>query len=205
MLPDEGRPTPVAYEPPSGGVTRRSFRLLLILTSINTMLLGAVVLGPGLTPFVRQQWADLQRRQADRKSEATKAVVRHALLPAQKQCMDYLAPAGTLLYAEDPDGIEKLQAAGPVNFICVLTTANRPPEMRLQPVGVDNPAFTANMPTTIVNDDDPYSGGQLLHHNDTTVVFLHQRKNVVGVRLIVVYVRTVQDVTPSVSNSTNVT
>src|SRR5918993_5733536 len=44
-------------DPAGGPVTVRGIRLLVVLTLVNTTLLGMSVLGPQLFPFLRQQWA----------------------------------------------------------------------------------------------------------------------------------------------------
>ncbi len=176
---------------------------MLLLTLINTVMLGVYVVGPGLNGCARQQWADFQRRQAERKVQAQRAIVRAAYLPAQQQCMDYLAPPGTLLYAEDPDGIGRLMAAGPVNQICQFDTINRPKEMVSVPVGALAPPFTASMPTTVTVPDTLFHSGPLFNQPHTTMLVLHQCRTAAGVRLVVVYVSCSQNCSELVHSSIN--
>ena len=195
--------TPIAYAQPAPGVSRRSFRLMMLLTLINTLMLGANLVGPGLNGFARQQWAEFQRRQAERKVQAQQAIVRQAYLPAQQQCMNYLAPPGTLLYAEDPEGIRRLTAAGPVNQVCQIDTINRPKEMISIPIGAPAPPFTANMPTTVTVPDTLFHSGPLFNQPRTTLLFLHQCRTPAGLRLVAVYVSCLQDCSELVHSSIN--
>src|SRR5438270_4072321 len=113
VVPNEPPTSPVAhYEPAQPPISRRSFRLLLLLTFINTMLLGLYVLGPGLHGFVREQWSAYQQWRTDRQRHAQESAARRAMLPAQQQCLSYQAPPGTLVYAEDPAGIARLNFNG---------------------------------------------------------------------------------------------
>ena len=106
-------PQPLAYVPAANVVSVRGFRLLIILTLLNTTLLGGFVLGPALSGFARQQWADYQQRKADAKAEAAKAAQVAAAQAAtlanhQKQLDGQAAasalvlPADTLLFDDDP-------------------------------------------------------------------------------------------------------
>ncbi len=46
--------SPLPYATVEPAITRRAFRLLLLLTLINTILLGTFVLGPGIGPYLKQ-------------------------------------------------------------------------------------------------------------------------------------------------------
>ncbi len=190
---DEPQPTPVAYAPPPPGATRRQFRLLLLLTTVNTALLGLGVLGPGLTTFAKQQWADYQQHRAARATEAAAAAVRAAYAPAQQQCLDHLDPPNTLLYAEDPAGVALLTAGGAkrVDRQQGLGWGIRPAELVPLPAGAGDPPCTANLPsawTTL-----PGGGTPLLPQPSATLLFLHERHAVAGPRLVVVSVSCDQD------------
>ncbi len=180
-MPDE--PTPVPYAPPPPGVTRGQMRILLLLTLVNTALLGMFVLGPALTAFARQQWADYQQHRARAAADAQAAAVRSSFLPAQQQCLNYAPPAGTLLYAEDADGVAQLRAAGPTNAITRTAGGNRPTELATVPVGAANPSFLANMPAALA----------ILHLSNSTMVYLHRNATVAGDRLVVVDVYAYQE------------
>lgn len=98
-MPDE----PIAYERPAGP-TRGQFRLLLLLTLVNTVLLGAAVAGPMLTPFVQGQIAAFQKRRADRAAaEAAAAQARaerETFVATQAEALAYREPPGTLVWGE---------------------------------------------------------------------------------------------------------
>ena len=91
---------PLAYKPEGGTVSVRGFRLLLVLTLLNTTLLGVVVLGPQLFPFLREQWTHWRNERAARQSEAA---ALQAALVLQQQAANYAISAGTLVYDEHPE------------------------------------------------------------------------------------------------------
>ena len=175
-MTDDPPPTPVPYAPPPPPPTRGQMRALLLLSLINTALLGAFVLGPALTAFARQQWTDYQQHRARATADAQAAAVRRSFLPAQRQCLDYSLPAATLVYAEDADGIARLTAAGPINPIAMTGGSNRPTELATLPLGAANPSFLANMPTSLA----------ILHVSNSTFVYLHSNTTVAGERLVAV-------------------
>jgi hypothetical protein len=180
MDPKSPAPVQLPYAPPPPGATRGQFRVLLLLTFINTVLLGTYVIGPGLTTFARQQWADYHQHRAQRAADAAAAAVRAAFLPAQQQCMDHLYPAGTLLYAEDRSGVAQLTAAGPVNHVYGLTLGveARPSQLAILPVGATHPPCTAGMPADL----------DVMHDTSVTILYLHRCTTVGGERLVVVHV-----------------
>src|SRR4051794_29895116 len=93
MHDDLRRAKPISYESPAGcGISRRGFRLLLLLTFINTILLGATVAGPELHRFATNQWSAYQQRRAQRAAYASLAAQRAQLTSVIQACLDY-APA----------------------------------------------------------------------------------------------------------------
>ena len=177
-------PPALSYVPPPPGATRGQFRLLLLLTFVNTLLLGTYVLGPGLSGLFRQQWADYQQRRADHSAAAAVAAARVAYLPAQQQCLDYAAPADTLIYAEDPVGVRRLASAGTVNRAASQRLPDLPlPLQWMPPVAVTDPWCAAAMPANLgLRDTD---GGTLFLHG-------RQAAPAATLRLVLVTVRGVQ-------------
>ncbi len=92
---DAPRPN-LEYDRTTTVVTVRGFRTLLVLTLLNTIVLGWFVVGPQVTPFVQRQWEQWQVKREMRRQEAQ-------LLAIQKQCLTHTIPAGTVAYTEDPD------------------------------------------------------------------------------------------------------
>jgi hypothetical protein len=101
--------SPLSYRQGPQPVSLRGFRLLLFLTLVNTILLGGFVMGPALSAFGKQQWADYQRRQAAERAEVAKiakeqaaAAARQVAMVAEQKCFTHAWPMGTLLYDDDP-------------------------------------------------------------------------------------------------------
>src|SRR5688500_12627466 len=88
--PEKAAPA-LEYKADPGRVSVRGFRLLLILTLVNTTLLGAWVMGPQLFPFLRQQWtqwrAERAKRQAEAAAQQAAAAKKQLALSLQQQCL----------------------------------------------------------------------------------------------------------------------
>lgn len=95
---------PLAYASVTDGPTRRQFRALLILTAINTILLGGYVLGPALQSFVKEQWTAYQDRRTAERVRKQKEAARTAILPVQEKCLSYATATDQLVYAQDAAG-----------------------------------------------------------------------------------------------------
>jgi hypothetical protein len=94
---------PTTYAPAESPISRRSFRILMALTLLNTVLLGGYVLGPAFHTFGKQQWAAYQQRKADRKAAEALAAKRAAAMAVERAALTYVAPpATTLVYDDDP-------------------------------------------------------------------------------------------------------
>jgi hypothetical protein len=92
---------PLEYDRTGTGPTRRQFRLLLILTAVNTLFLGWFVAGPQTGQIFKNQWQQWQARRA--KKERVRK-----LLAVQEKCLHYSFPAGLVVYEEDPVEAKKL-------------------------------------------------------------------------------------------------
>ena len=92
---DESRAGALQYDgTPTTALARRGVRLLAFLTFLtllNTVMMGVFVLGPQLSPYLKQQWQQWQAARAERKQ-------RLADLAVQRQCLDYSAPADKVVY-----------------------------------------------------------------------------------------------------------
>jgi hypothetical protein len=155
--PREG--VPLAYQVAQPGVSRGAFRLLLLLTLINTILLGWFVLGPQLSGFARQQWADYQQRKIDRQKAAAAQAARLAMLPAQEAAMSYTAPADLVVYADGGTDEERLAAQAAA---------------ATQPSGIVWPG-TVPLPEPFTQLHRTIPGWGLLVNPEKQVLFLHAR------------------------------
>ncbi len=165
---DPDKPTLVQYAAAEPGVTRRGFRLLLLLTFINTILLGAYVMGPGLQVFAKQQWAAFQEKRRIAKAlEWAKSNEQLAL--------NLSVPSGQLMYAEDIEGItlmeKQVATASAEPFGQVVTAHDRlmpnsspAPYPVRDPQVLENPKFLA----TFADDRFDSTGGPLFIYKRTT-------------------------------------
>jgi hypothetical protein len=101
---NDPKPSPLEYDRTSLVVTRQ-LRWLFALTLLNTVLLGAVVVGPQLSQFAKQQW---QQWQKNRELKARQAQLKATV----EQCLAYTAPPDFVVYEESPDRIAALLAGG---------------------------------------------------------------------------------------------
>lgn len=173
--PSSAESAPLLYHVPKSGVSRRGFRLLLLLTATNTVLLGWFVLGPQIYGFVRTQWSAHKQLRAQRQNAATDVAARLASLPAQAAAMRHVFPDDTIVYRDG--GTERqrreAQAAAATQPAGVAWPGVLPP-----------PAPFSQLPKTI-------PGWGLLIDATRQVLFLHELTAPGGAEpmLIVVLVR----------------
>src|SRR5688500_2162490 len=106
--PEKAAPA-LEYKADPGRVSVRGFRLLLVLTLVNTTLLGASVMGPQLFPFLRQQWTQWRASRAEAKAKQAALVLR-------QQCLAHAAPAEKVVYEEDPAEAARLLKEFPLGY-----------------------------------------------------------------------------------------
>lgn len=174
-------PDPLDYAPATPGVTGRSFRLLLILTFINTLLLGVIVTGPiwiEAKTYFTNTWAAYQQRLAAQKTLA-------AYLTVQRQCLNYV-PKQKLIYAEDPAGIAELLA---------LQSAKRVGSWNSSyPIvpGVQWPLATtvAEPACERIIVEQPFIANQTSMSSNSGLLFMHERRATAASppRLVVVFI-----------------
>ena len=97
-------PPQLAYERPTG-VTRGAFRLLLLLTFINTILLATSLMGPQTWQAVRGTYNAFKERRA---AAAAKTAQRAALAAA----VTFQFPQDYVAYTESPDEATRMIAQG---------------------------------------------------------------------------------------------
>jgi len=85
----------IQYAQGTAPVTRRQFRFLLLLTLLNTILLGVFICGPGVSSFIRTSWNDYQARRKLNQLQQQRA----ALL---QKTAAYTAPPDEVVYEENP-------------------------------------------------------------------------------------------------------
>jgi hypothetical protein len=170
----QSRPAaPLAYklEPPGGRVSVRGFRLLLVLTLLNTTLLGASVLGPQLFPFLQARWAQWQQSRAQ-------AAARQAALAIEQQALSHVIPADKVVYEEDPDRAAALMANDPAGYRSLRTNQSGPPAWRA-PVRAVPPSYR--------------------NGNEYPLLFLHERVTPAGAHYVVTVYLLTQNMFSTVS------
>jgi hypothetical protein len=93
-------------------VTRRQFRFLLMLTLVNTLMLGLFVAGPGLSKMTAGWWNSYHQWRADRANAKQAKALREKFLGNYQQLLAHSAPADQVAFEEDQDRAAKLLAGG---------------------------------------------------------------------------------------------
>ena len=177
----------LAYDAsPTTALARRGVRLLralTFLTLVNTVMLGGFVLGPHLSPFLKQQWQQWQAERAQRKQ-------RLAEIAVQNRCLAYAAPAGRVVYEEDPAEGARLLSADAANYQPAVGLApNSPvPPGWQPPVYVKPLAEYQQFLAVIVGGGGGGGGGGLFSTPFSgvgAVAFLHERVTPGGKRRLV--------------------
>lgn len=100
--PPKPEPPPLDYPADQSlRAIRRGVRVMIALTLLNTILLGAGVFAPGITAFAKTQWASFQATRAARAQAEKDRVANAAMMAAQADAMRFALPADTLVFAED--------------------------------------------------------------------------------------------------------
>jgi hypothetical protein len=162
----------LTYDPPAAGtVSVRGFRMLVVLTLVNTVLLGSMVLGPQLFPFARQQW---QRWKDDRAAKKLLA----AELAIQRLCQSHQDPAARVVYEEDPAKALELIKASPRDYEGVSSSRPEGPPGWFGPIRAVAPDHYLKFLSAAY--------GRIVSRANETLLFLHERATPGGVRSIVV-------------------
>jgi hypothetical protein len=106
--PNSPAPPPLQYERPSG-VTRGAFRLLLLLTFINTILLAMSLMGPQTWQAVRGAYTAFKDRRAAAAATAQREQVQRA---AVKAAVGFQFPDNYVAYTERPDEAMRITSQG---------------------------------------------------------------------------------------------
>jgi hypothetical protein len=140
----------------------------LLLTIVNTILLGGYVLGPALNGFGKRQWAEYQSRRAERRAAAAIAAARPAAMSVERRCLDYAQPPGTLVYDDDP-GRQGLSEAATTAERAGPTTRTAQAPAAAWPAIVAQPDAYRALPTHV-------DGWGRLVNPTYTVLFMHERR-----------------------------
>src|SRR5687768_15207132 len=164
---------PLEYKPDLAGgrVSVRGFRLLLVLTLINTTLLGSSVLGPELFPFLTRQWTQWKENRA---AQRAKAQALQTALALRQQALTYSIPPGTVVYDEHPAEAERLIQTGSNGRARVTAATGHPPAGWIPPVILITPKFYSDFQTSVFGSLQPEWSDPLL--------FLHERTAPDGTR-----------------------
>lgn len=142
---------------------RRGVRTLVLLTLVNTALLGAGFFAPALNAIARDYWAAYQKRKADAAAAVAQAAAatqmaaanrqvaafverrRAQVLAAQDEAMAHVWPAGTLVFAED-FAVGTLPAVGATS--ATLPATRNATTRRSAAGAASRPAFLTALPFT---------------------------------------------------------
>jgi hypothetical protein len=102
----------LTYDPDSGRVSRRQFRFLLILTLVNTLMLGGFVVGPGLSKLAGGWWQDYKRWRSDREAAKQRQAARAKRLADYGKLLAHADPPDKVVYDEDQERAAKLIGSG---------------------------------------------------------------------------------------------
>ena len=111
--PAKEAPPTLTYdlEPGRSPVSRRQFRVLLILTLVNTLMLGAFVAGPGLSKLVGGWWRDYKGWQAGRAAAKQARQIRAQFEADYRKLLSHADPPDKVVYEEDADRARNLADA----------------------------------------------------------------------------------------------
>ena len=141
--------------------TRKSVRLLLFLTLLNTIMLGSTLLGPRTWTYVQnvyQQW------KSDRAAKAARAAQLQKDIAAQKQALTFALPEKTVVYEENWESALKLLQTGS-SYTPALPSDPRRPSNYQVPALLLNPRVYRDL-TYKLNGGSRYPAA---------MAFLHQR------------------------------
>jgi hypothetical protein len=159
----------LSYDRSGGTVSVRGFRLLVLLTLINTTLLGSMVLGPQLAGFAKQQFQSWKDARAERRR-------LQADLVAQQQCATYAPPPTKVVYEEDPAEAIKLATGSIGSYESTVGGRSDAPPGWVSPV-------RAALPDACTRFLEAMSGGGSAR--GPALLFLHERSDPAGNRFVV--------------------
>lgn len=93
----------------NSGITRRAFRILLVLTFVNTILLGINLMGPQTYPQMMKIWNDWQAKWKKEANDAKLRAKQRTLLAASRS---FEFPKGYIAYTEDQAKAKSLILSG---------------------------------------------------------------------------------------------
>jgi hypothetical protein len=99
-------PQQLTYDKSAPHVTRRQMNLLLLFVFINTLLFAAFVCLPTASPYLKQMWADYEKRRDDRRR-------LDDLRAKFDACLNHTEAPDRVLYAEPAADAAKLLATDP--------------------------------------------------------------------------------------------
>ena len=130
------KPPELEYERPAG-ITRRGFRLLLLLTFINTILHGANLMGPQTWASIRGTYVSWKNARA---AAATSAKNRQAQQALRQTARTFRFPDGYVAYTEVPAEALGYVAQG-MRFYPIPTNGDAPPQWQAPVMAYQHPAL----------------------------------------------------------------
>jgi hypothetical protein len=168
------------YDRGGGTVSVRGFRLLVVLTLVNTALLASMVLGPQLSPFVRQQF------QSWKDARAEKQRLR-AELAAQQKCQNDSPPPSKVVYTEDPNEVIGLATASFGSYETVARgQSEAAPPGWVSPVRAVSPDYFGQFVDAASGRSARGGfGGSSRRATDQALLFLHERVDPSGRKFLI--------------------
>ena len=160
-------PPPLAYER-STGVTRGAFRLLLLLTFINTILLAMSLMGPQNWQAVRSAYTGFKDRRAAAAAAAQREAAQRAALQA---AVGLRFPEGYVGYTEVPDEAMRLMSQGAA-YQPIQTAGGR---SQTPPPGWQAPVVAHPQPALVKHGSLGAEGS----------LFVHERTSPNGTKMLV--------------------
>jgi hypothetical protein len=164
---------PVEYQRAEASPSmRRAMRWMIVLTLLNTVMLGISLFGPRAWPYfnsIYQNWKDERAKEAAAKVQLQKDIA------AQKQSLTFNLPKDSVVYEEDWDQAVKLLATGPNYAPALPSDPNRPPGYQV-PVLQSNPQVYKDL-TVRLNGGGP--------RYPSAMAFLHELKTPSGKPMLV--------------------
>ena len=105
-----------------GAVTRRQVRFLLVLTLVNTLMLGLFVAGPGLSKITGGWWNSYKQWRDERAKAKQAKAARDTFLANYQNLLAHAAPSDKIAYEEDHDRAAKHLAGG--GYVAYYTGSN---------------------------------------------------------------------------------
>jgi hypothetical protein len=165
----------IQYESGMSPISRRQFRLLFLLTVLNSLMLFLFVAGPVISNTLGGWKKDYKQWQADRLAAQQKAQAQQKAAADFQAALVYTAPANQTVYEED-NGRAATLIAGDSNYSTVRCNNF----IYITPAPWQLPAIRKS-----IGNPAPFLATTPFMTTSSAIVFLHSRKNAAGAERLV--------------------